>query len=84
MAVTTYLTRKVVKQGGSMAIHLPRPCTHAIGIEVGDEVRVYVVGHVICVQRAPKTDFAPGVIAVNLPPRITFADEEGGNNASHS
>lgn len=76
MPETRYLTRKITKQGGSLSVRIPRPFVHTLGLGATDEVRLYLVGQVLCVQRAPRSDFAPGVIAVNVPPRIVFAEEE--------
>ena len=47
-----------------MQITIPAPIAQAIGIQVGDEVRVYLVGHVMCVQRVDVGGFLPGVVAV--------------------
>jgi len=59
-----FLTRRVHRAGSSVQITIPYPIAQALGIKIGDEVRVYLVGHVMCVQRVDVGGFLPGVVAV--------------------
>jgi bifunctional DNA-binding transcriptional regulator/antitoxin component of YhaV-PrlF toxin-antitoxin module len=45
-------------------ITIPHQIAKAVGIAVNDEVRVYLVGQVMCVQRVDVGGFLPGVVAV--------------------
>lgn len=76
MDTKTCLTRRLVKVGNSLAIFIPRAFVHELGLERGDEVKVYLAGRVLAVQRVDNTGWTPGVIAVPPAPRLTFAEEE--------
>jgi antitoxin component of MazEF toxin-antitoxin module len=45
-------------------VTIPAAIARAVGIRIGDEVRVYLVGQVMCVQRVDVGGFLPGVVAV--------------------
>ena len=68
-----FLTRRVHRAGASVQITIPAPIARAVGIKTGDEVRVYLVGRVMCVQRVDAGGFLPGVIPVT--PRAVTSDE---------
>jgi len=45
-------------------ITIPAGIARAIGVGIGDEVRIYLVGQVMCVQRVEVGGFLPGVVPV--------------------
>lgn len=59
-----FLTRRVHRAGASVQITIPHQIAKTVGIQVGDEVRVYLVGQVMCVQRVDAGGFVTGVVAV--------------------
>ena len=59
-----FRTRRVHRAGASCQVTIPQAIARAVGIKVGDEVRVYLVGQVMCVQRVDVGGFMPGVVPV--------------------
>lgn len=59
-----YFTRQLRVVGNSLSVGIPPPIRADLGLVPGSEVRVYVVGRVICVQPTYAAGFTPGVIAV--------------------
>jgi len=59
-----FLTRRVHRAGASVEITIPAGIARAIGVNIGDEVRIYLVGQVMCVQRVDVGGFLPGVVPV--------------------
>jgi bifunctional DNA-binding transcriptional regulator/antitoxin component of YhaV-PrlF toxin-antitoxin module len=60
----TFLTRRVHRAGNSVQITIPAQIARAIGVGIGDEVRIYLVGQVMCVQRVDTGGFTPLVVPV--------------------
>lgn len=59
-----YRTSRVHRTGNSYAIYLPKAIVTALGVDEFREVKVYVVGDVICLQPARQESFVPHVIGV--------------------
>jgi len=59
-----FLTRRVHRAGASCQVTIPQPIARAVGIKIGDELRIYLVGQVVCLQRADQGGFLPGVVPV--------------------
>jgi antitoxin component of MazEF toxin-antitoxin module len=70
----------LVRSGSSVGLCLPAVYARALGWSRGDEVRVYLVGQVVCVQKLEAGNFTPRVIAITTPPLMTLT-EESANNA---
>jgi bifunctional DNA-binding transcriptional regulator/antitoxin component of YhaV-PrlF toxin-antitoxin module len=60
-----FLTRRVHRAGASVQITIPAQIARAIGVGIGDEVRIYLVGQVMCVQRVDTGGFTPLVVPVS-------------------
>ena len=75
-----YFTRRVLRVGFSTGLTVPAPLGRALGIRPGDEVRMYMVGEVLCVQRLGSEGFVPKVVAVRsaAPPLRNGDEEESG------
>jgi len=77
-----YVTRTLIKNGGSVAVCLPRAYREILGWELGHEVRIYMVGKVMCIQAAFDPHFHPQVIGVRpvpseaIQPIMPGADDE--------
>lgn len=72
--------RRLVRSGSSVGLTIPAVYARALGFNRGDEVRVYLAGEVVCVQRLDRGNFTPRVIAITTPPLMTLT-EESANNA---
>jgi bifunctional DNA-binding transcriptional regulator/antitoxin component of YhaV-PrlF toxin-antitoxin module len=59
-----FLTRRVHRAGASVQVTIPYQIAHELGLVAGDEVRIYLAGKVMCLQRADPGGFLPGVVAV--------------------
>jgi antitoxin component of MazEF toxin-antitoxin module len=59
-----FLTRRVHRAGASVQVTIPAAIARAVGINIGDEVRIYLVGQVVCLQRADTGGFLAGVVPV--------------------
>lgn len=68
MENTIYLTRRIVKQGGSLGLNIPKQILAARGLKRGDDVKIWLIGEVIAVQKLDTSGFTPGVIAVRPGP----------------
>lgn len=70
--------RRLVRSGSSVGLCIPAQYTRALGWRRGDEVRVYMVGDVVCVQRLEAGNFAPRVVAIPGPrPAVVEAEARG-------
>lgn len=56
-------------------ITIPAKLTNALKLRQSHEVKVYLVGEVICVQRVDRGGFRPGVVPVRV--QAEEAVEEG-------
>jgi antitoxin component of MazEF toxin-antitoxin module len=57
-----YWRKRLGKSGDSLRLYLPHPLCQELGLIIGSEVLVYIVGKVICLQPAAAVEFAPGVV----------------------
>ncbi len=61
-----FRTQRVMRCGGSCAVTIPRAYCEHVRLTHLDEVKVYVVGDVLCIQPARGEMFTPHVISVAL------------------
>jgi len=62
--------RQAREAGGTLTITLPRPVQRALGIVVGDQLVIQVIGDLICVQRLALDQLLPPPSDVQtLPPQ---------------
>ena len=61
---TIYVTRRIVKQGGSLGLNIPKQILAARNLRKGDDVKIWLIGEVIAIQKLDTSGFSPGVIAV--------------------
>lgn len=47
-----------------MGFTIPTAFCRALGMKKGDEVKVYIVGDVLCLKKVDSGIFTPGVVAV--------------------
>jgi antitoxin component of MazEF toxin-antitoxin module len=60
----TYYRRTVRRVGFSLTVTLPAPLLRALNIKLRDEVDIYMVGEVLCMQRVDRGGFARRVVPV--------------------
>lgn len=58
-----YWRRRINRSGNSLHLNIPHPICFDLGIELGCEVIVYVVGKTLCVEKATGFDFWPAVVS---------------------
>ena len=75
MKPQAYFTRRVLRVGFSTGLTVPAPLGRALGIRPGDEVRMYMVGEVLCVQRLGSEGFVPKVVPVRIVERHVEIEE---------
>ena len=59
-----FAIRRLHRAGNSVQVTIPSPMARALGMKNGDQVYVYVVGHVICFKRFDEGGFTPDVVGV--------------------
>lgn len=64
MHANDYRTRRLQRAGHSVGFTIPVAFCKALGMHRGDEVKVYIVGDVLCLKRVDAGMFTPGVVAV--------------------
>lgn len=59
-----YRTRRLQRAGHSVGFTIPVSFCKALNFKRGDEIKVYIVGDVLCIRRLDTSAFTPGVVAV--------------------
>jgi Antidote-toxin recognition MazE, bacterial antitoxin len=59
-----FRTVRLHRSGNSLGIYIPKVIAEQVGIGKHDELRMYVVGRVICLQAVSRDSFTPGVLAM--------------------
>ena len=59
-----YRTRRLQRAGHSVGFTIPVSFCKALNFKRGDEVKVYIIGDVLCLKRVDAGMFTPGVGAV--------------------
>jgi len=61
-------TARLHRSGNSYGLYIPKTIAAQLGLESSDEVLLYIVGRVLCIQPAVRSSFVPGVVAVPAMP----------------
>jgi bifunctional DNA-binding transcriptional regulator/antitoxin component of YhaV-PrlF toxin-antitoxin module len=71
-----YRTRRLMRSGFSVGFTIPVAFCRALGLKKGDEVKVYIVGDVLCLKKVDSGIFTPGVVAVRSADYADHAEED--------
>ena len=58
-----YRTVRLHRSGNSLGLYVPRVVAAQLCVQPGDEMRLYVVGQVMCVEAVGPADWNPSVVA---------------------
>jgi len=58
-------TVRVHRSGNSLGVYIPHVIAKQVGWEKHDELRLYIVGRVVCLQSSKRESWTPGVVAVS-------------------
>jgi len=60
--------RRLHRAGRSVQVTIPAEIARTVGLKQGDQVWVYLVGHVLCMKRFEDGGFTPDVVGVRSVP----------------
>jgi len=52
------------RSGNSYGLYIPKLVAAQMAIAEGEEIRMYVIGRVLCIEPVTRPEWAPGVVAV--------------------
>lgn len=76
MRNSLFQIRSLQRSGASQQVTIPKTLMEVLGLQPGDKVYMYVVGHVLCMKRFDEGGFYPEVVAVRSQESNVSSQEE--------